>query len=269
MVNPVFKAGLASDPLNIDQDALFTEAINSANFRKLAIELVKKEIKDSGNERVSEAQLQSLGWRKNTAQNYINLNTELAENDITSRNSIIMFMATCAMESDYGQSATEDGDEAYFATKDYSIDERGVGYIQVTTNETHKEFLIAMGDDYTGVKTADHIHLNYNAWQVSAWLWSNKLYGDGNIMNEYALEKALNIRTFLAIQYFINSFPLDSKTKKVMEGFSKNLTGIVNDGFEYDIDLANNKLLVNGMSYRLPNGWEERERAYNRAIYTF
>lgn len=273
MKESMFKASMtfgpekdSIDPAQLSME-LFREKYkeNKEEVRKFAIEEVRKQNKAAGKERINEAHLRLLGWADASSAEIIALNAALEKYNITKRESIIMFLATCAAESGYGRSKLEDGDDAYFALKDYSKEERGVGYIQLTFGDSHKAFLIAMHDDYMGADTAEHIDENYGPWESAAWAWSEKLYGSGWRLDDYAVEKRLCIETFLSIQYYINGYPTD-EDENVLEGFSDNISGIVNEGFKYKIDIPNNKLRVNGREYPLPKGWEAREEAYYDAI---
>ncbi|BCN29436.1 RHS repeat-associated core domain-containing protein [Anaeromicropila herbilytica] len=206
---------------------------------------------------VTVTQLQEFGWC-NTSDAFVKkLNGALISYGITNKNSIALFMATMAAESDYGRTALEEGSDSYFAGKSYGKNRRGAGYIQITHKETHLTFLKTIPNcSYSGEDTATYIAKNY-AVEASAWYWSKmQKTGEGNL-NAYVTKNGGNLGIFLITQYYVNGVP---------DGIMNDLTAI-RKGSKFKI--GKNSLSVNGHSYRLPNGWAKRKSAYDKAVQVF
>lgn len=103
---------------------------------------------------------------------------------------------------------------------------------------------------------------NYDPWEVSVYTWSECKFGKNVVLNQYSNEKGASIQTFLAVEYFINGFSKE-------DFFGSNLSGIVNNGYEYTIDKEQNELIVNSQAYDLPSNWSQREEAFTNAKKVF
>lgn len=171
-------------------------------------------------------------------------------------------MATMAAESGWGKNTLEQGSNAYFANKKYGKNERGAGYIQITWRNTHLAFLKSMNDSFSGADTATYIANKY-PMEASAWFWSNmQKTGEGNL-NAYVNKNGGDLGIFLITQYYVNGVP---------QGIDKDLSSIRKGGsFTINKDKKGNSvsLSVNGNTYSLPNGWDDRVDAYNKAVNAF
>jgi len=185
---------------------------------------------------------------------------------ITTKESIALFLATCAHESDYGRLILEEGTQAYFDNMDkYGYNDRGVGYIQLTMRDVHLKFLKDMGDSYNGQNTAQHIADNYDPWEVSAYVWLGMRTENGNKnrqdLNDYSSQYGAGENIFLVTQYFINWWPSPSSPE--YKTIDADLSS-VRKGGAYQI--KDSRLYVNGRNYRLPEGWASRIKAYNNIM---
>ena len=205
---------------------------------------------------VTVSQLKEFGWRDTSDAFVKKLNDTLIKYGIKDKNSVALFMATMAAESDYGRVALEEGSDSYFAEKSYGKNRRGAGYIQITHKETHLAFLKTMNDSFSGEDTASYIAKNY-AMEASAWYWSKmQKTGEGNL-NAYVTKNGGSLGVFLITQYYVNGVP---------NGINNDLASI-RKGDSFTIN--ENSLSVNGHTYRLPNGWNKREDARNKAMEVF
>ena len=221
----------------------------------------KQQIKKSN--LVTAEQLEAFGWYDTSDEYVKKLNETLIIYNITDKESICLFMATMAAESDWGKKSLEEGSEKYFNDHGYTGNTRGAGYIQITGKDTHKEFLKSIPEDsYSGKDTATYIANNY-ALEASAWYWSNmKKTGEGNL-NAYVSKNGGSLEIFLITQYFVNGTPskIDSDLGSIRKG----------DSYTINTDRKGNSvsLSVNGNTYRLPDGWDRRVDAYNKATEVF
>ncbi len=134
---------------------------------------------------ITPADLEKFGWHTATKDEANRLMAAFEKFEITSRESIVQFLAIAAAESDYGQEYLEIGNDAYWEAHGYNRNTRGAGYIQVTHDYNHQAFLDFIGDDYSGANTASYIAENYPL-EVSVWFWSQlNLYGYEGGVNEF------------------------------------------------------------------------------------
>jgi hypothetical protein len=187
------------------------------------------------------------------------INGILYQYGITNMASIRLFMATCAAESDKGYYNIENGSDEYFVKKDYKKIGRGAGYIQVTWEKNHLDFLSSINDPYTGDNVAQYIADNYS-WEASAWYWK---FNDTQIgrIDDYVLKYGDSLGVFFITQCGVNGWPT---------GLPNDLGIQIRDGkIKVDVD-SSNKLMINGKPlYNAPMGWEKRELYYNEAIRIF
>jgi RHS repeat-associated protein len=228
----------------------------------------KNKSKGTGN-LVTAKQLKKFGWRKISGTFVKKLNDTLNKYGITDIESIRLFMATMAAESGWGANTLEQGSKAYFAKKKYKKTERGAGYIQITWRATHLKFLKTMNDSFSGVDTATYIANNY-ALEAAAWYWSNEPKTSAGNLNAYVEKNGDGSNIFLITQYFVNAFP--TQNGNPIPGFDADLASMRKGG-SYKIKKDKNgksvSLSVNGNTYDLPNGWDDRLDAYNKAIKAF
>ena len=206
---------------------------------------------------VTAKQLKDFGWKQSSEAFATRLNKALYNNGITNIHSIRMLMATMAAESDYGRYTIEQGSDAYFKGKSYGKNKRGAGYIQITHESTHKDFLKSVVCKFTGADTATYIANNYEL-EASVWYWSTYKKIGNLTLNKYAETLGNGSEgIFLIIQYYVNGVP---------SGIGSDLTSIRNGG---KFEIKNNKLKVGKNEYRLPNGWDKRKKAYDKAKTVF
>ncbi|MDR1156825.1 MAG: hypothetical protein LBK75_00745 [Oscillospiraceae bacterium] len=199
--------------------------------------------------------LNDIGWQNASRSMAEELAEILELYGITTKESIALFLATCAHESDYGSLILENGTDTYFAGKKYGKNARGVGYIQLTWPENHLEFLRYKGDSYSGQETAQHIYENYNPWEISAYTWT--IVEHPSVLNDYVNQYGVGENVFLVTQYYINGW---------LDGGGDDLSAI-RKGTPYEI--KNGRLYVNGHDYRLPNGWENRMKVYDNVMKNY
>lgn len=99
--------------------------------------------------------------------------------------------------------------------------------------------------------------------EASAWYWSNmKKTGEGNL-NAYSVKNGDSLGIFLITQYYVNGF---------VDGIGDDLA-LIRKGSSFTINKDKDgnsvSLTVNDHTYRLPNDWDNREYAYNKAIKAF
>lgn len=225
----------------------------------------------SGDGIVNMSQMSAFGFSI-TASELKELNTFLENYELTDKNSIALFMATCGHESDKGAIMLEKGDEAYFNGNGYTGNTRGAGYMQIT-GEDHQKFY-----DEIEVKkpanSAKDIADNY-PWLSAVWEWAKDAKGSGVIMNSYVKTNGSGENIFLITQYFVNSY----LNKDDYPHFDSDL-GSIRRGAEYTYDHeqkwvnADGKefigvLKINGRTYRLPKNYEDRLDNYREAIKHF
>ncbi len=212
---------------------------------------------------VNAEQLKKFGWSDTSDSFVIKLNETLNKYGITDQSSICLFMATMAEESNWGKDALEKGTEAYCLSNGYTSGTRGAGYIQITGENTQKAFLKSMNDTFSGDDTASYIAQKY-ALEASAWYWSNAVKtGEGNL-NDYVKKNGSSLGIFLISQYYVNGFP-DNK-------IGTDLTSI-REGASFTINKDNKgnsvSLTVKGNTHKLPNNWDDRKAAYDKAAGIF
>ena len=223
-------------------------------------------VKNKTDTLVTAAQLKKFGWRDTSDAFVKQLNDALVRYGITDKESICLFMATIAAESDFGRVTLEEGSDAYFNENGYDRYTRGAGYGQITHKAEHLAFLKSdlIKDSFSGKDTAAYIGNKYPILSAT-WEWSKApKSGEGNL-NTYVTKNGGSLGIFLITQYYINGF-----VKK--EGFNDDLVSIRNGGsfsISKDKEGKSSSLSVNGHTYRLPNGWDKREDAYNKAIKAF
>ncbi|MDE7477108.1 MAG: DUF4280 domain-containing protein, partial [Lachnospiraceae bacterium] len=207
-------------------------------------------------------QLIACGWKKATEDDLRKLNDAMDRFDVTSQESAYMMLATMLSESTYCTKKLE-GAETFtneqwkqykeglkkkgIRVGEYEWWERGAGYIQLTGKIIQQEFLSAMEDEFSGRNTAEYIGNTYPI-EASVYFWGIvPKTGEGNL-NAYVMKYGASEGIFLITQYFTNSFV--SGINSALESIRK--------GEAYSIDIKSNLLTVNGKSYVLPNGWEDR-----------
>ena len=213
---------------------------------------------------VTAAELKAFGWSDTSKPFVDKLNAALVKYRITDETSIAYFMATMGHESAMGTLVIEDCSGDHLEDKDYTIDERGAGYIQITYRETHLAFLATVPDSFNGLDTARHIANNY-PMEAAAWFWA-KLQTVGEDPNKFPLNEYVTNHSkeereglFLASQYFVNGY-VDNPN------FNDDLASARAGG---DYTIENGEFKVNNTSYRLPKGWDDRQTKYKSAMEVF
>jgi hypothetical protein len=207
--------------------------------------------------RVTPKMMSDFGWSISILE-LIKLNNVLEKYGITDMNSIRLFLATCAQESGKGFRSLERLNLDGSTVGEYSVEERGAGYIQLTWRKAHLDFLKSVDDPFDEIDTANYISINY-PWEATAWFWSSeeaKNTTDGSL-NNYSAKYGDSKGVFLITQYYTNSWA---------DGLTKEIASDIRDG-KVQWEIAGNKLYVNGQEIaNAPRDWEDREDAYNEAI---
>lgn len=215
---------------------------------------------------ITPADLQEFGWHTATQDEAARLMAAFAKFGITSRESMIQFMAIAMAESKGGKSNLEGermSDEAFIRyLKDnglnYGINERGAGYIQITYRKTHLAFLKYVGDDFDGEDTARYIAENYPL-EASMWFWAiNNTYGWQGV-NEFIQTKTDEggdlLLVFLKTAYYVAGMPRGN--------FNDDINDAISGKASYTI--TDTHLIINGNRYLLPDRWDVRLEAYEKA----
>lgn len=172
-------------------------------------------------------QLKGCGWETATEEDLRILNGAMLKYGITSRDSAYMMLATMLAES--GCTDKIEGGEALLskmkekgedkaweeyqsnvrgngnAMSDYNWWNRGAGYMQITDQELHEQFLKYIDDPFDGKDTATYIGNNYPI-ESAVWYWTKvKKTGKGNL-DAYVTENGAWEGMFLVTQYFVNGF---------------------------------------------------------------
>lgn len=208
---------------------------------------------------ITPADLKEFGWHTATQDEADRLMAAFAKFGITSRESMIQFIAIAAAESGYGQQYLEIGNDAYWEAHGYDRNTRGAGYIQVTHDYNHQAFLDFIGDDYSGSDTASYIAENY-ALEVSVWFWSKlNLYSYEGGVNEFVETKIDEggdpLVIFLKTAYYVGGMP------------GGNFNSDINDAIagKASYNITDTHLIINGNQYPLPSRWADRLEAYEKA----
>lgn len=208
---------------------------------------------------ITPADLEKIGWHTATKDEANRLMAAFEKFEITSRESIVQFLAIAAAESGYGQEYLEIGNDAYWEAHGYNRNTRGAGYIQVTHDYNHQAFLDFIGDDYSGANTASYIAENYPL-EVSVWFWSQlNLYGYEGGVNEFIETKMDEggdpIAIFLKTAYYVGGMP--------SRNFNSDINSAIAGNTAYEV--TDTHLIINGNKYPLPSRWEVRLEAYEKA----
>lgn len=203
--------------------------------------------------------LSEFGWYNATQDEAERLMTSFRKFGITSRESMLQFIAIAAAESGYGQQYLEIGNDDYWEAHGYDRNTRGAGYIQVTHDYNHQAFLDFIGDDYNGADTASYIAENY-ALEVSVWFWSQlNLYGYEGGVNEFIETKiddgGDSILIFLKTAYYVGGMPSGDFNSDINDAIAGNI----------DYEITDTHLIINGNKYLLPSRWDVRLEAYQKA----
>lgn len=106
--------------------------------------------------------------------------------------------------------------------------------------------------------------------EAAAWYWSNEAKTSAGNLNAYVAKNGDGLNIFLITQYFVYAFP--TQNGNPIPGFDTDLASIRKGGsFTINKDKNGNSvsLSVNGNTYDLPNNWDDRVDAYNKAIKAF
>lgn len=188
------------------------------------------------------------------------LNYLLHKYGITSTESITLFFATCGHESNKGNSVIELPNDDGTTVGNNTVENRGAGYIQLTHEDSQKQFLKSIGDSYNGTDLAEYISRNY-AWESACWFWSSEDAKEtiAGSIDDYVVAYGDSIGVFLLTQYWVN-------------GWQKGLSS-VSEGIRDETSLwkvSNNRLYVNGVDIcAAPIGWNDRKWNYDDAIEIF
>jgi hypothetical protein len=207
--------------------------------------------------------MKDFGWNgfygqmtEQTKHELITINKMLYWYSITNMKSIRLFMATCGAESAKGVYTLE----IYASPKDYTKEERGAGYIQVTWKNKQLEFLATIGNNYTGNNTAEEV-AKY-PWDASGWYWGvdkNDVAGKYT-PNTYSTTFGDGVGVYLILQYYVRGWPTksiaNSTLQKIRDGM---IAWEVKDG----------KLYANGDEMLSPGDWTRRHVSYIDAQKAF
>ena len=199
---------------------------------------------------VSREVLIKFGWNTVNDDTINSLNDALVSFNITNKDSIKLFLVTCAEESAYGKHTMEIYSNANYREGKihYKESEKGVGYIQLTWEDSQRKFINRMGGNCSNNNTAEFIDRNYEPWYVSAYVW-DELKDCNKICEQYGF----NDLTFVYTQYEINGWPKGAKSVLKEALFNGD-----------NIQFLDNSIEVGGYEFRFPNGWNERVNAYNK-----
>jgi hypothetical protein len=215
----------------------------------------------SGKEYITAAQLKSFGWNDTSDKKVTALNNTLEKYGITSKESKTLFLATCGHESGKGLNSLERLNKDGTTAGKYEKNERGAGYIQITWEDTHRQFLKTVNDSFDGKDTATYISEKY-PWEAAGWFWSTKeAKSAGNTsLNKYVDKYGSSKGVFLITQYLVNGWP---------EGLTNEAAINIRDG-KVSWKIEDGKLNVNNQPIcNAPNGWTDREKNYNDAVECF
>lgn len=185
---------------------------------------------------VTKQLLEYMGILKQTEEDIKYLNQLLEKEKVLLPSSIMFFLATVAMEANgtWGDLPLEMWTADYAKKVSYPEEKRGAGYIQLTGEDNHYDFLKYKYDEIINsveltkeekeselkkmsnvldekgelkekekikeINTAEIIAKNY-AWDASVYFWKYK-----HNLDNYLLEKGAKIQTYLVIQYWVNSW---------------------------------------------------------------
>lgn len=183
---------------------------------------------------VTKQLLEYMGILKQTEEDIEYLNKLLKQEQIQSPGSILFFLATVAVEANvtWGKAPIEIWTESYAKSVSYTYEKRGAGYIQLTGEENHFEFLqkkyneiinstelskeekekelkkmsevlnekgeLKSKEAIKKVNTAKIIAENY-PWDASVFFWEDRKH-----IEQYLLDNGVKIQTYLVIQYWVN-----------------------------------------------------------------
>ena len=225
--------------------------------------------------------MQDFRWQATSLTDaYIDkINSTLEFYGITDLNSIRLFFATCGHESGKGRTRLEQLNADGSTVGDYSPNERGAGYIQITHRNTHLAFLASIGDSFIGENTAEYIAQNY-PWEAAAWFWTSTRFANIRpslrlwpdiTLDMFTRELGDSLSIFLLTQYAVNGWgnvtwgderyrglaPSDYAAKAILEGTNWH----VDDGRLRIVDVEEDP--------RMPVGWADRYDNFNEAISIF
>ena len=209
---------------------------------------------------------------------------------IIDERSILMFLSSIGVESEYGTRCTERYNEGGVVVGEgYTMNTRGAGLIQVTgkTQKTFMEYLChtlpegaerkevenylkgyiedAEGKSINTYGSAtDFIAKNY-AIESAIWFWSVNTekvatFKDGEktdlTINEYieSLSDMNQDNVFLTVEYAVNGSPVG---REILYDICKTPENVLKEGDE--------KLYINGEVERLPDHWAERRADWENA----
>ena len=209
---------------------------------------------------------------------------------ITDERSVLMFLSSIGVESEYGTRCTERYNEGGVVVGNgYTMNTRGAGLIQVTgkTQKTFMEYLYhtlpegaerdevekywngytkdAEGNSINTYGSAtDFIAKNY-AIESAIWFWSVNTekvatFKDGEktdlTINEYieSLSDMNQDNVFLTVEYAVNGSPVG---REILYDICKTPENVLKEGDE--------KLYINGEVERLPDHWAERRADWENA----
>lgn len=127
----------------------------------------------SGYEYVTEKMLKDIGWEGPMSQKDLDVMNAILESfGITSGPSIRMFFAT--MQAEGNGAVLEGGDAKYFLEHGYTENTRGAGYIQITGDDLHDNFLKYVVDNYSSGLYEKYVNLANTAVDVDGvWTWTS------------------------------------------------------------------------------------------------
>ena len=209
---------------------------------------------------------------------------------ITDERSVLMFLSSIGVESEYGTRCTERYNEGGVVVGNgYTMNTRGAGLIQVTgkTQKTFMEYLYhtlpegaerdevekywngytkdAEGNSINTYGSAtDFIAKNY-AIESAIWFWSVNTekvatFKDGEktdlTINKYieSLSDMNQDNVFLTVEYAVNGSPVG---REILYDICKTPENVLKEGDE--------KLYINGEVERLPDHWAERRADWENA----
>jgi len=235
------------------------------------------------NNLVTEQMMLDFGWRELRDGEINTINNSLNKYGITDMRSIRLFMATCGHESRLG-SASLEGLTVDGTTLGNHVDirHRGAGYIQLTGQVAHQNFLRSVNSSFTGTNTAVHISQNY-PWEAAMWYWSstvarNTAFGS---INDYVVRFGDALNIFLLTQLFVWQFPrftdrryfINEEGDRVFRRMTNDHAIIIRENPYSRWSISDTILKVDDDEFEVPLGWATpqtgRRDCYQRAKQVF
>jgi hypothetical protein len=214
---------------------------------------------------------------------------------ITGERSVLMFLCTLGEESGYGTITTEAYTAAYLAGKNYTVETRGAGLIQVT-GDTQKNFLeyvsnaLPAGSEKTEVENyingyatvngkcvnnygnaTEFIANNYPI-QSATWFWGVQKESVATFQKDAITQNVT--QTDMTINEWVENFSNTNQdnlfltTQYAVNGRKGLSKGDLEDMCKSSADIwsvGDTSVSINGKTKDLPNGWTGRREDWENA----